>query len=219
VAVFLANVGVNAAHAARSPLFDDGAFALLPIPERIPWRPPMIRLGDLPHLHVHAPRSWSDRAVHLDPDLASNVATYGDNCRRAGRAFSLRRAQPGDLIVFLARLHATRPSFHLVGYLNIVDAIEDVVGDPGPGWWDGNAHLRRARATDRWDSFWVFRGGSRSRLFERAVAFGRPQTESLFGDCRWPSHRTELQTIGSYTRAVRRVEGRGEEWLRTFCLT
>ena len=219
--MFLANVGVNAAHAARSPLFDDGTFALLPIPERIPWRPPMLRLGDVPHLHIHAPRSWSDRAVHLDPDLASGVATYGDNCRRAGRAFSLRRAQGGDLILFLARLQAAGgpAGFHLVGCLEVDDAIQDVTRDPGPGWWDRNAHIRRARATDTWDSFWVFRGGSRSRLFERAVAFGTPQTESLFGDCRWPSHRTELQTIGSYTRAVRRVEGRGEEWLRTICLT
>lgn len=220
--MFLANVGVNAAHAARSPLFDDGTFALLPIPERIPWRPPMLRLGDVPHLHIHAPRSWSDRAVHLDPDLASGVATYGDNCRRAGRAFSLRRAQAGDLILFLARLQAAGgpAGFHLVGCLEIDDAIQDVTRDPGPGWWDRNAHIRRARATGSWDAFWVFRGGPPSRLFERAIPFRRRETDRLFDKTsRWPSHRTELQTIGSYTRAVRRIEGHGEEWLRTICLS
>jgi hypothetical protein len=221
VAVFLANVGVNAGHAARSPLFVDGTFALLPVPEAHPWRAPMLRLCDLPHLRVHAPRSWHDRTVHLDPDLASPTPTYGDNCRRAGRAFSLRRAQSGDLIVFLARLqpadeHAT---FHLVGCLEVADALTDVTSDPGPGWWDANAHVRRARATNKWDSFWVFKGGDGSRFFQRAIPFTRRETEMVFGETRWPAWRTELQTIGSYTRAVRRIEGPGEEWLRATCLS
>ncbi|HEY6876324.1 MAG TPA: hypothetical protein VI384_08200 [Candidatus Dormibacteraeota bacterium] len=220
MAAFLANVGVNAGHAARSPLFADGTFALLPIPERRPWRKPMLRLRELPALRAHAPRSWRDVAVHLDPDLASETPTYGDNCRRAGRAFSLRRARQGDVIVFLARL-ATAPQtcgFHLVGRLEIDGALEDVTRDPGPGWWDGNAHVRRARARGQWDSFWVFHGNARSRLFARAVPFTRRETELLFGSgTRWPAHRTELQTIGSYTRSVRRLEGREEEWLRAIC--
>jgi Nucleotide modification associated domain 3 len=221
VAAFLANVGVNAGHAARSPLFEDGTFALLPIPERDRWRRPMLRLRDLGNLHIHAPRSWRARAVHADPDLASTTPTYGDNCRRAGRAFSLRRARPGDLIAFVARLHGVAPGFHLVGGLEIADALEDVTTDPGQGWWDGNAHVRRARATGAWDSFWVFKGEASSRLLARAIPFGRRETELLFGrsNTRWPSHRTELQTIGSYTRAVRRVEGAGELWLRTACRT
>ena len=220
MAAFLANVGVNATHAARSPLFEDGSFVLLPIPERIAWREPMLRVRDLPHAQRHAPSSWADRPVHLDPDLAPNNSTYGDNCRRAGRAFSLRRAKPGNVVVFLARLHSPNPGFHLVGCLEIVDALEDVTSDPGPGWWDGNAHVRRARATDSWDSFWVFRGSGRSRLLERAARFRGRELERVFGGTlRWPAHRTELQTIGSYTRSVRRIEGPGEEWLRAICLT
>ena len=221
MAAFLANVGVNAGHAAHSPLFADGTFALLPIPERRPWRRPMLRLRDLPPaLHAHAPRAWRGMAVHLDPDLASDTPTYGDNCRHAGRAFSLRRARPGDVIVFLARLHSSRAAagFHLVGRLEIEDALEDVIADPGKGWWDANAHIRRARARGDWDSFWVFRGSRRSELFGRAIPFRREETELVLGaGTRWPPHRTELQTIGSYTRAVRRIEGQGEEWLRAIC--
>jgi hypothetical protein len=219
MAAFLANVGVNASHAARSPLFDDGTFALLPIPERERWRRPMLRLKDANDLHIHAPRSWRNRAVHLDPDLSAATPTYGDNCRRAGRAFSLRRASPGDVIVFIARLRNTQGAsgFHLVGHLEIADALEDVTRDPGPGWWDANAHVRRARATGRWDSFWVFKGAPQSRLLDHAVPFGRRQTELLFNATHWPSHRSELQTIGSYTRAVRRLTGEAEEWLRTTC--
>jgi hypothetical protein len=219
VAAYIANVGVNAGHAARSPLFDDGSFALVPIPERHEWRRPMLRLDDLADLRGYAPRTWQKRAVHLDPDLDSRPPTYGDNCRHAGRAYSLRRAQRQDLIVFLGRLHgAASPGFYLVGCLEVEDILEDVVADPGTGWWDANAHVRRARATGRWDSFWVFKGAAASRRFRRAVRFGRPQAAAIFGDgWRWPGHRTELQTIGSHTRAVRRIEGPGEEWLRTIC--
>lgn len=221
MAAFLANVGANSAHAGRSPLFPDGRFQLLPIPEKDQWAPPMLRLGDIEGLDVHAPPAWRDRAVHLDPDLSSPTPTYGDNCRRAGRAFSLRRAAPGDLIVFLARLHPanTPPGFHLVGSLLVEDVIADVTSDPGPGWWDRNAHVRRARATGRWDSFWVFKGAHcESRVFIKARAFARREAEAVFGESwRWRATRSELQTIGSYTRAVRRVEGRGEEWLRNIC--
>jgi hypothetical protein len=207
MATFLANVGVNAAHAAHSPLFADGSFVLLPIPETVPHRPPMLRLADRPGLAAHAPKSWRGKPIHLDPDLAGDPPTYGDNARTAGRAYSLRKAQAGDRIVFLARLWNGEPRFYLVGELEIVDALEDVTSDPGPGWWDANAHVRRARATGAWNSFWVFRGAPapRSRLFNRAVPFDKAAAERLFGAWTWPPHRTELQTIGSHTRAVRRL--------------
>ena len=221
MAAFLANVGVNSGHAARSPLFEDGRFALLPIPERQPWRPPMLRLGDIAGLASHAPTTWLDRAIHLDPDLSGPTPTYGDNCRRAGRAFSLRRAERSDLIVFLARLQpsSAAPQFHLVGCLEIDEVLIDVTSDPGDGWWDGNAHVRRARASANWDSFWVFKGAAGgSRMFARSHRFARNEAEKVFGsNWHWRTSRTELQTIGSYTRAVRRLDGRGEEWLRTIC--
>ena len=162
-------------------------------------------------------RGWRDKPVHLDPDFGSSPATYGDNCRRAGRAFSLRRARHGDLIVFLARLVNHTAGFYLVGSLDIDDFLADVTADPGRGWWDANAHVRRARATGAWDEFWVFRGAPGSSWFDHAVPFTRTEAESVLGGMRWRSDRTELQTIGSYTRAVRRVEGQAEEWLRTAC--
>lgn len=217
MAAFLANVGVNAGHAARSRLFDDGAFELVPIPEAVPWRPPMLRFADIGRA---TPASWAARAVHLDPDLDSATPTYGDNCRLAGRAFALRRAQPGDLMVFIARLHGSAPGFHLVGCLPIGDVLSDVTRDPGHGWWDANAHVRRARAHDAWNSFWVFKGDAGTRTFKRAVPFTHQQAVACFGDTwLWRDGRTELQTIGSYTRAVRRIDGEGERWLRTICLS
>jgi hypothetical protein len=212
MSTFVANVGVNAAHCVRSPLFEDGSFELLPIPEKRSWAPPMVRL----------PEVWGTRGVHLDPDLQAEVPTYGDNCRRAGRAFGLRRARPGDRIFFLARLHpqgppAAQPGFYLVGQLDVVEVASDLTADPGAGWWDGNAHVRRARAGAPWDSFWVFRGGRASRLFKRAAPFTRAEADRVFGGWLWREARTELQTIGSYTRAVRRLDGPAEELLRSLC--
>jgi hypothetical protein len=214
MAAFLANVGVNVSHRVSSPLFADGSFLLRPVPEQQAWAPPMIRL----------PEVWGGRAVHLDPDLDGDPPTYGDNCRSAGRAFSLRAAHPGDVICFLARLQPVdgRPAaFHLVGVLELRDLVPDLRADPGPGWWDGNAHVRRARAGPGagWNSFWVFRGGTGSRLLPHAVPFGRAEAEAtLEPEFRWPEHRTELQTIGSCTRAVRRLTGTGETNLRRMCL-
>jgi len=221
MAAFLANVGVNSAHAARSPLFADGRFVMLPVPEKACWSPPMLRLADVPGLAAYAPARWRVKAVHLDPDPSSATPTYGDNCRRAGRAFSLRRAMRGDVIVFVARLNAadSTAGFHLTGCLVVDDILEDVTRDPCPGWWDGNAHVRRGRATGSWNSFWVFKGApNQSRALPRAHAFARREAEAVFGNgWNWRPARSELQTVGSYTRAVRRVEGRGEEWLRNIC--
>jgi hypothetical protein len=110
MAAFLANVGVNAAHRVKSPLFPDGSFLLRPIPEKQAWAPPS------------------------------------------------------------------------------------------------------------WNSFWVFRGGQGTRLLPRAVPFRRLEAEATLGPglC-WRAHRSEQQTIGSYTRAVRRLIGAREAQLRRLC--
>jgi putative DNA base modification enzyme with NMAD domain len=170
----------------------------------------MLRLKDLPEIAEHAPESLGRTAVHLDPDFRSPTATYGDNCRRAARAFALRKANPGDGIVFLARLHprSAPPAFYLVGELLIAAILADVVEDPGPGWWDGNAHVRRARASKDWDSFWVFRGGPGSGFYPQARPFRREEVETLFSEpWLWRENRSDLQTIGSYTRTIRRLPG------------
>src|SRR5262245_2384751 len=107
MAVFLANIGANAAHRVRSPLFPDGPFVLLPLPEPASSAPPMRRLAD----------ARGAPAVPVDPDLDGEPPTYADNRRTAGRPFRLRRAEPGDTIDVVARLHPLRgdpPGFYLV---------------------------------------------------------------------------------------------------------
>lgn len=212
MAAYLANIGANAGHAVRSTLNPDHTFTLAPIPEPVAWAPPMLRYRDLPDLAP--PASWADRAVHLDPDLRGRPATYGDNCATAGRAFSLRRAEPGDLVVFAARVGGT---IHLVGGLEIDAVLRDVARDPGPGWWDANAHVRRGRATGTWNRFAVFRGSARSRLFGRALPFDRDLAGRLLRIA-WNPGRTEQQSLASHTRAVRRLEGEPERLLRALWL-
>jgi hypothetical protein len=76
--------------------------------------------------------------------------------------------------------------------------------------------MRRARALRAWDSFWVFRGSPRSRLFDRAVPFTLAHARDILGMT--PNRaRSEQQTIASHTRAVRRVTGAGEDSLRALC--
>ncbi|HEX6547176.1 MAG TPA: hypothetical protein VF134_00345 [Candidatus Dormibacteraeota bacterium] len=214
MAAFLANVGANASHRVQSPLHADGSFTLYPIPETIPWAPPMLRM----------PEIWKERAVHLDPDLTSPIPTYGDNCSTAGRAYSLRQARPGDLIAFVARLCPTDnsrpPNLHLVAALTIEDVKPNLLADPGAGWWDANAHIRRARATrEHWNGFWVFRGDrERTGHLPKAVALDRRLAAELI-PITWHPARTEQQTIASHTRAVRRLTGEPEALLRQLCPT
>src|SRR5207245_873155 len=137
------------------------------------------------------------------------------NCGSAARAFGLRHCQRGDLLFFLARLAgATGPVFALIGFLEIEDVLADARRCPPAERlrrFRANAHVRRAEANERyWNGFWVFAGSSRSRLFERAVVLGRAEAELLLRDRQgnpwsWRDGRSDLQTIGSYTRTCRCV--------------
>jgi hypothetical protein len=215
MAAFLVNVGANSQHPARARLHADGSFDFLPIPEDVGGSAPMLRYADIPGLAGLVPASWRKRNVHLDPDLVSDQMSYGDNCSRIPRAFALRRAKPGDSIIFIARLHAPdgKAGFYLVGRLEVAGILKEVNGDPGPGWWDANAHVRRGRALGRWDAFSVFAGGAGSGLLAKAVPFGRQQAEQVFGlDWEW-ADQTPLQVIGAHTRSVRRLEGQAAQEL------
>ena len=205
--IFLANVGVNAAHRLVSPLRDDGSFTLVTIPEGHDG-PRVVRYGDVDAFRSIVPERYWAMPTHYDPEFETN--TYGDNCAWAPRAAALKACREGDVIAFIARLVGCGgPVFALVGLLAIEAVLRDVTAEPDAATmtrFGANAHVRRAK----WDGFWVFAGGHGSRLFPRAVVIGREEAELLFRDrtgaaWSWPAHRTELQTIGSYTRSCRCV--------------
>ena len=61
-----------------------------------------------------------------------------------------------------------------------------------------------------WDGFWVFAGSERSTRFPRAVPVDRAFADRVLRTATgqpyaWSTNRSELQVIGSYTRACRRI--------------
>ena len=226
--IFLANVGANASHRFGSPVFPDGAFEFLPIPESPNLRGShAVRYRDL-RSHYDAerdllrymPERLRDAAAHADPEFIT--FTYGDNCERSPRAASLKRIEASDYLFFIARLERWDGGvptgvygFYLIGFLEVEAILRDVTERPPRGLlarFGRNAHVRRGLADGRlWDRFWVFAGSStRSRRFDRAVPVTRELADRVFtaadgSPWRWGAGRTDLQVIGSYTRSCRCV--------------
>ena len=228
--VFLANVGANASHRFAGPIFEDGTFEFLPIPEMPDLSSPSaVRYRDLRSFYdptrdllPYIPRRLWDAACHNDPEFAT--FTYGDNCEVSPRASGLRQMRPGDFLFFLVRLEnwldgkpSGRFGFYLIGYLHVAEddwALRQVTGEPSTedmALFENNAHVIRGRsAPGLWDGFWVFRGAGISRRFHTAVPVTREFCQAVFrkadgGEWRWNGGRSDLQVIGSYTRACRRV--------------
>ena len=225
--IYLANVGANASHRFAGPVFPDGEFELLPIPEdhNLPGDH-AVRYRDLRSFYHpdtdllrYVPERLWDRPAHYDPEF--DTFTYGDNCSPSPRAAGLRRVEPGDFLFFLARLerwNGDGPTgthgFYLVGFLHVEEILREVAARPGDDLMDrcrDNAHVRRALADPRlWDRFCVFRGSAGSRRFRRAVPVTRALAGRVFACAdgspwRWDPGRTDLQVIGSYTRSCRCV--------------
>jgi len=227
--IFLVNVGVNASHGnLRSPIFRDYAFEFIPIPEggrrvSCPECPTLPRYKDLTtdngiDILQIIPESYGGLRVHNDPEFSSY--TYGDYPCLSPRAANLKKAEKGDFLFFLARLVSHnngsfgKGGFYLIGYFEIEDILKDVKSKPTETILEAfgrNAHILRGLYSQKyWDGFWVFKGSKRSRRFRHAVPFDKEFCHSVLLDATgrrlvWPSHRGELQIIGSYTRACRMI--------------
>ncbi|MCX6022829.1 MAG: hypothetical protein NTZ05_14095 [Chloroflexi bacterium] len=157
--IFLANVGANAGHRMRSPLFADGTFEFVTIPEPPGAAPPpMLRYSDPPcfndrvrPLTDYLPAAARDQYTHADPEFTT--FTYGDLGERNPRATGLRSLRPGDFLFFPARLtpwsggafHGV-PGFFLVCFLEIAESVGPVWSRPEAAALArivGNAHVRR----------------------------------------------------------------------------
>ena len=228
--IFLANVGANASHRFASPIFKDGTFEFLPIPEtpNIPL-PHSVRYRDLrshyrpsEDLLRYIPKRLWGTATHNDPEF--ETFTYGDNCETTPRGASLKGLQPSDFLFFIARMEdwktdapCGRYGFFLVGFLEISETdgvLRDVQSEPNISAlrsFQRNAHVRRGLSDPKyWDRFWAFQGSERSRRFPYAVPVTPELCQKVFraaggSPWRWGGNRTELQVIGSYTRSCRCV--------------
>jgi hypothetical protein len=225
--IFLANVGANASHRFSSPVFEDGKFEFITIPEdRDLDGPHAVRFKDIRsfydperRLMDYIPERLWEWPSHHDPEF--ETFTYGDNCEINPRAASLKRMETGDFLFFLVRLNRWvdgKPTkdygFYLVGFLEIAGILRDVRNRPSDKElrvYRKNAHVIRGLSDESlWDRFWVFKGSKNSRRFHKAVPVTKAIASKVFRTAddspwQWDGRRSDLQVIGSYTRSCRCV--------------
>ena len=198
------NVGANTnLPGIRGPIFPDGRFTYVPIPERGATREPVPTYADLA-LDVGAdaviPADARDRPVHLDPEFpdypGGEAYTYGDE--HGVKAGPLSRLDPGDFLYFYATLDRRRressrdapdadsapddPRGWIAegwgAYLIAVFEVETVV--TGDEWPDCDAATRDRFANnahvkrDPFDAGVLVGGGPGSALFDRAIPLSTP---------------------------------------------
>ena len=219
--IYLANVGSNSSHGAFSPIFDDGTFEFVPIPEgygSVRGLSQAIRYCDLRarnapghDLRRYVPADLWEAACHNDPEF--ETFTYGDAGANA-RSVALTGMRKGDVLLFLARLESwadgkrTGPEqagFYLIGGLRADYAGWVTPQSPRADRFANNSHAIRGD-----DKFWGIAGAGQSRRFERAVPVVKEICDQVFRDSKgqpwdWNKGPSERARISSYTRTCRCV--------------
>jgi hypothetical protein len=174
----------------RGPVYPDGSFTYVPIPEREPAEEGVPTYADLAaelDLPFAVPEDLRDRQVHLDPAFAGyplcDAHTYGDE--HGVKAGPISDLSPGDYLLFYATLSTRgdpdRPwvlddwGAYLVGGFRLAEVLtgEQFRALPAADRerFAGNAHVRR----ERFDAKVLVRGDpADSGLFDRAVPLSAP---------------------------------------------
>ncbi|PSQ52948.1 hypothetical protein BRD20_04385 [Halobacteriales archaeon SW_8_65_20] len=183
------NVGANTNQPGlRAPIYADGTFDFLPIPETEPTREPVPTYGAIASgLRMTIPDEIRDTPVHLDPEFAGYPAcerhTYGDP--HGVKARPLADLSAGDWALFYATLDTAgegddRPDWqppswgaYLIGGLRLSrDPVTDwdALAEPDRAVFANNAHCKR----ERMDAAVLLAGSEQSGLFDRAVPLSAP---------------------------------------------
>ncbi len=183
------NVGANTnAPGFRGPVYADGSFEFVPIPESASTAVPVPTYGDLP-LSFEVPEAVRETPVHLDPAFAgygpAERHTYGDPYGVKARPLSALAA--GDRVYFYATLsrveRGAAPPWGGDGWGAYLVGRFVLDRDPVSGEeyrhlpaderaaFAGNAHVRR----ETFDAAVLLHGDpDRSGLFDVAVPLSRP---------------------------------------------
>lgn len=177
------------------PIFPDGTFEYVPIPESPQYvGPRSVYYRDLPArsggmLAQYVSRRYREAAAHYDPEF--ETFTYGDPTPK--KRTQLLRLNDGDLLVFYAGLRPvgsrSASRLYIIGYFTVA-SVESIA--PTNLWPPmdaphllANAHLRRNRADD---GLVVVCGHAQtSKLLDRAIAISdemqraTPETEKRMG--------------------------------------
>ncbi|HKL30341.1 MAG TPA: hypothetical protein VJ898_13875 [Natrialbaceae archaeon] len=182
------NVGANTTlPGVRGPIYPDGRFRYVPIPEREPIDDPAPTYADL-DLPVEVPDEYRDRPVHLDPEFEGyphcRAYTYGDE--HGVKAGPLSALSAGDHVFFYATLStrgddpadwiAPKWGAYLIGHFRL--GMDPVTGedyetlDPADREkFANNAHVKR----ETFDARVLLWGDpEESALYDRAVPLSNP---------------------------------------------
>ncbi len=228
------NVGANTNQPGfRGPIYADGSFEFVPIPETEPTAVTVPTYADLP-VSIEIPEELRDVPVHLDPEFAEYAAgdryTYGDPY--GVKAQPLRSLERGDSVCFYATLSTHSGSHarewiaddwgaYLIGRFEL--ARDPIHGDDYASLpadvkerFATNAHVKR----ETFDAAVLLEGTqSGSRLYESAVplsgevgtAANRLVTEYSADSGRGPWWRRPLRFDKAGTARLRTLESASDD--------
>lgn len=219
------NVGANTNEPGfRGPVWPDGGFEFIPIPEEKPTHCSVPTYGDLdPHLETTIPESLAETPVHLDPEFAGYPGaagfTYGDD--HGVKAAPLLELETGDLVLFYATLSVVEgaawlpPDWgaFLIGVFELANS--PISGETFESLPDDERELYRTNAhckREQFDARVLLRGSvETSGRFERAVPLstttggttpGELVTEASSDSGRGPWWRRPLRFDAAGTETV-----------------
>lgn len=182
--VVLLRVGIDAGCGGmQGPLFDDGTFEFVCIPDRKgvslhTYGTVVGRNGQahLDYFPASRQRKMAEQAVHVDPEF--ETFTYGDPTLPKR---SLRNLKPGDFLLFYCGLqkwnsergwdYTCRPALYLAGFFKVALAgmAHDFDKKTLKAEFGNNFHVRhRSVFEQQKDSLVLVKGGPCSRLFHKA---------------------------------------------------
>jgi len=216
------NIGANTNEPGfRGPLFPDGSFEYIPIPEAEPTVEPVPTYADL-DLATDV-SGVADRPVHFDPEFpeaGGERYTYGDE--HGVKAGPLSGLSAGDYLFFYATLSTAgegtewappRWGAHVVGHFRLArdavtgEAYRELPADER-AIFDSNAHVKRADFDAR---VLVLGDPDGSRLYDTVVPLSAPSGGT---DADWlVTERSSDSGKGPWWRRPMRFDAAGTETL------
>ncbi len=162
----------------HGPLFRDGSFEYIPIPDDRGLDPRTYgnttgRHGRkfIDYFPAARQARLANKAIHFDPEFAT--FTYGDPTPPKS---GLRRLRPGDYLVFYCGLEGwdfkAEPALYLMGYFEVTQAnrSDQFTAQEISGLFGENFHVRHQRDFEEQRTTLVLvKGSPRSRLLKKAV--------------------------------------------------
>jgi hypothetical protein len=177
--VAMLRIGIDSgAGGIQGPLFQDGTFDYVPIPdgfgidERTYGNTTSLKHRRLIDYFPESRRvAMASQSIHFDPEFAT--FTYGDPTPpKAG----LRHLETGDMLIFYCGLEGwdfgSEPALYLMGYLEVELAVKpDDIGDKETRRvFANNFHVRHQQVFERQrNELVLIKGTERSRLLKKAV--------------------------------------------------